>query len=229
MQERRLLQICLIALCGTYSQAAAASSKAHYYGHDAVVDFHGVIAPWYQGLNGRCELRVRIAAETLKRYPWTTTNTAVAADPDYVFSGLSQIPPDKLTASESRLPGRNAVTAAGSTSLQLKTAPSLSLGAEEQDGHAEAMLHPNGGSAEHQVGDQLVAVSAHCNQVATVLLDPVDDFFGRLTEGQSGFSSDTRGRQLVADAAKEGFAFLDFLARRVGAVVLGRHAGGHVE
>jgi hypothetical protein len=34
---------------------------------------------------------VRIAAETLKRYPWTTTNTAIAAYPDYVFSGHWQI------------------------------------------------------------------------------------------------------------------------------------------
>ena len=69
MQKRRLLQICLIALCGAYSQGTAVSSKAHYYGHDAVVDSGGVIAPWYQGLNGQCDLRVRIAAETLKRYP----------------------------------------------------------------------------------------------------------------------------------------------------------------
>ena len=91
MQKRRILQICLIALCGAYSQAAAASSKAHYYGHDAVVDSHGVIAPWYKGLNGQCDLRVRIAAETLKRYPWTSTNTAIAAYPDYVFSGQWQI------------------------------------------------------------------------------------------------------------------------------------------
>ena len=91
MQKRRILQICLIALGGAYSQAVAASSKAHYYGHDAVVDSHGVIAPWYTGLNGQCDLRVRIAAETLKRYPWTTTNTAIAAYPDYVFSGHWQI------------------------------------------------------------------------------------------------------------------------------------------
>ena len=38
MQKRRLLQIFLLALCGAYSQAAAASAKAHDYGHDAVVD-----------------------------------------------------------------------------------------------------------------------------------------------------------------------------------------------
>jgi hypothetical protein len=91
MRKQRIFQIFLLALCGAYSQAAAASVKAHYYGHDAVVDSHGVIAPWYKGLNGQCDLRVRIAAETLKRYPWTTTNTAIAAYPDYVFSGHWQI------------------------------------------------------------------------------------------------------------------------------------------
>lgn len=72
-------------------QAEAATAKPHYYAHDAVIDSHGVIAPWYKGLNGQCDLRVRIAAETLKRYPWTTTNTAIAAYPDYVFSGHWQI------------------------------------------------------------------------------------------------------------------------------------------
>jgi hypothetical protein len=91
MRTPCLLQIVLIALWCADSRATAATTKAHYYGHDAVVDAHGVIAPWYNGLNGQCDLRVRIAAETLKRYPWTTTNTAIAAYPDYVFSGHWQI------------------------------------------------------------------------------------------------------------------------------------------
>jgi Malectin domain len=91
MQTRPILQLVLAAVCLAHFQAAAASAKAHYYGHDAVADSYGVIAPWYQGLNGQCDLRVRIAAETLKRYPWTTTNQAIAAYPDYVFSGHWQI------------------------------------------------------------------------------------------------------------------------------------------
>jgi hypothetical protein len=65
---------------------SAATTQAHYYGHDAVLDAHGVIAPWYKQLNGQCDFRVRIAAETLKRYPWTTTNNAIAAYPDYLFT-----------------------------------------------------------------------------------------------------------------------------------------------
>ena len=91
MQTRPILQLVLAAVFFAHFQAAAASAKARYYGHEAVVDSHGVIAPWYQGLNGQCDFRVRIAAETLKRYPWTTTNTAIAAYPDYVFSGHWQI------------------------------------------------------------------------------------------------------------------------------------------
>ncbi len=69
----------------------AASTQSHYYAHDAVTNQYGVIAPWYQGLNGQCDLRIRIAAETLKRYPWTTTNNAIAAYPDYLFTSKWQI------------------------------------------------------------------------------------------------------------------------------------------
>jgi hypothetical protein len=87
MRKPLIIPVVLIAFCCAACRATAASTKAHYYGHDAVVDAHGVIAPWYKGLNGQCDLRVRIAAETLKRYPWTTTNTAIASYPDYVFSG----------------------------------------------------------------------------------------------------------------------------------------------
>ena len=91
MQRIPVFPIVLTAICCAHFQAAAASAKVHYYGYDAVVDSHGVIAPWYKGPNGQCDLRVRIAAETLKRYPWTTTNSAIAAYPDYVFSGHWQI------------------------------------------------------------------------------------------------------------------------------------------
>ncbi|MDB6124766.1 MAG: Di-glucose binding within endoplasmic reticulum, partial [Pedosphaera sp.] len=61
--------------CLSFSSDAA-TNQNRYYGHDAVWDKYGVIAPWYHGLNGQCDYRIRIAAETLKRYPWTTTNNA---------------------------------------------------------------------------------------------------------------------------------------------------------
>jgi len=71
------------ALC---TPCLGATTLGHYYGHDTVHDSHGVIAPWYTGLNGQCDFRVRIAAETLKRYPWTTPEKAVTEVPEYVFN-----------------------------------------------------------------------------------------------------------------------------------------------
>jgi len=74
--------------------AAPATTPQRYYAHEAVEDRYGVIAPWYSGQNGPCDLRVRIAAETLKRYPWATPPRAVAAAPEYVFNGWWNIAPD---------------------------------------------------------------------------------------------------------------------------------------
>lgn len=83
--------VLLLGLAHSVPPAQSATSQARYYAHPAVHDDSGVIAPWYQGLNGQCDFRVRIAAETLKRYPWTTTNDAVAAYPHYLFTSLWQI------------------------------------------------------------------------------------------------------------------------------------------
>lgn len=74
--------------------ADAGTTQKHYYAHDAVEDEHGVIAPWYTGQNGQLDLRIRIAAETLKRYPWTDKSKAVAALPEFIFSGAWKIAPD---------------------------------------------------------------------------------------------------------------------------------------
>src|ERR1051326_2366148 len=65
----------------------AATRLTHYYAHDAMEDRYGVIAPWYKGQNGQYDLRVRIAAETIKRYPWVTKDGAVSAAPEYVYNG----------------------------------------------------------------------------------------------------------------------------------------------
>lgn len=89
--------ICLLglvlALTNPPPPAQAATAQARYYAHPAEHDDSGVIAPWYRGLNGQCDFRIRIAAETLKRYPWTDTNHAVAAYPDYLFTSLWNIDP----------------------------------------------------------------------------------------------------------------------------------------
>src|SRR5215469_11840113 len=66
--------------------ACAAEVLKHYYAHDTVEDRHGVIAPWYQGQNGLIDLRVRVAAEFLKRYPWVDRDESVMAGPHWVFN-----------------------------------------------------------------------------------------------------------------------------------------------
>ncbi len=79
---------------GALAPVSGAEVKKSYYAHPAVHDQHGVIAPWYQGQNGPCDFRLRIAAETLKRYPWAQPPAAVTAAPHYVFNGHWKISPD---------------------------------------------------------------------------------------------------------------------------------------
>jgi hypothetical protein len=67
--------------------ATPATTYKHYYAHDAIVDSQGVIAPWYHGQNGQFDYRVRIAAETMKRYPWVDRDQAVSPAPAYVYNG----------------------------------------------------------------------------------------------------------------------------------------------
>jgi hypothetical protein len=64
-----------------------AETLPYYYGHPTEADKYGVIAPWYKGQNGQYDYRVRIAAETLKRYPWVLKGKAVMSAPEYVFNG----------------------------------------------------------------------------------------------------------------------------------------------
>ena len=72
---------------------AAESQRDQYYAHARVEDAQGVIAPWYQGLNGQCDWRVRIAAETMKRFPWSGSK-ALADLPEYMINGMWRIAPD---------------------------------------------------------------------------------------------------------------------------------------
>ena len=68
----------------TLSQAAVTQDRV--LGHETVEDEYGVIAPWYKGQNGQFDNRVRIAAETIKRYPWVTKEKAIAVSPEFVFN-----------------------------------------------------------------------------------------------------------------------------------------------
>lgn len=89
---------CLLALALVLGlsprEAASQSTPSRLYAHGTVTDRYGVIAPWYRGQNGQCDWRVRVAAETLKRYPWVSADEAVAAAPHYVFSGAWNISTD---------------------------------------------------------------------------------------------------------------------------------------
>jgi hypothetical protein len=82
-----------LVLCGALAFAAldarAATLRA-YFAHTAKADEYGVIAPWYTRQNGQFDHRVRIAAETLKRYPWAT-GEGFAPAPHYVYNGRWQI------------------------------------------------------------------------------------------------------------------------------------------
>lgn len=91
MVRRSLLALSLLLPCATVQSA---TTQKRYYAHEAVHDKHGVIAPWYKGQNGQLDLRVRIAAETMKRYPWTTANRSITPLPEYMYSSLWNISPD---------------------------------------------------------------------------------------------------------------------------------------
>ncbi|MBS1851510.1 MAG: hypothetical protein JST79_11395 [Acidobacteria bacterium] len=90
---RTFLQTCLLLLF-LIPWTEAAETWPYYYGHPTVADKHGVIAPWYKGQNGQYDYRVRIAAETLKRYPWALQGKSVMSAPDYVFNGRWNVDQD---------------------------------------------------------------------------------------------------------------------------------------
>ncbi|UCD29076.1 MAG: hypothetical protein JSV03_00910, partial [Planctomycetota bacterium] len=81
-------------LTNTTTVIWAATIQKRYYAHKVAEDRYGVIAPWYKGQNGQFDFRVRIAAETLKRYPWADASKAVAPAPEYFYNGRWQIAPD---------------------------------------------------------------------------------------------------------------------------------------
>lgn len=93
-QLLRRVSLSAIAYLIATATATAATVQERYYAHPAIHDQHGVIAPWYRGQNGPCDFRVRVAAETLKRYPWVTPPQAASAVAHYVFNGHWKIDSD---------------------------------------------------------------------------------------------------------------------------------------
>jgi hypothetical protein len=65
-----------------------------YYAHPVMEDRYGVIAPWYQGLNGQIDERASIAVNVYKRYPWVGKPMAVMAAPDFVYNSHWKISPE---------------------------------------------------------------------------------------------------------------------------------------
>ena len=74
--------------------ALPAATLPAYYAHETVQDAQGVIAPWYQGLNGQLDERVNIAVNVYKRYPWVDKPKAVMAAPDFIYNSHWSIKPD---------------------------------------------------------------------------------------------------------------------------------------
>ena len=77
-----------------FINALPAATLPAYYAHETVQDAQGVIAPWYQGLNGQLDERVNIAVNVYKRYPWVDKPKAVMAAPDFIYNSHWSIKPD---------------------------------------------------------------------------------------------------------------------------------------
>ena len=65
-----------------------------YFAHPVHEDRYGVVAPWYQGLNGQLDERASIAVNVYKRYPWVGKPKAVMAAPDFVYNSHWSISAD---------------------------------------------------------------------------------------------------------------------------------------
>jgi malectin (di-glucose binding ER protein) len=74
--------------------AYSAETMNRYFAHETVQDQYGVIAPWYTGQNGQFDYRVRIASETLRRYPWVGKDRAAGIAPEYAFNNTWRITPE---------------------------------------------------------------------------------------------------------------------------------------
>ncbi|MFZ1934283.1 MAG: hypothetical protein WCB27_08860 [Thermoguttaceae bacterium] len=84
----------ILLTCTIRAWAADAKPARKYFAHAVVEDRYGAIAPWYRGQNGQCDFRVRIAEETLKRYPWTEPGKSVMPGPHFIFNGCWSIKAD---------------------------------------------------------------------------------------------------------------------------------------
>ncbi|MBI4580770.1 MAG: hypothetical protein HY718_13770 [Planctomycetes bacterium] len=89
-----LATLTLLVLIPGLRMCGAAAVQKRYYAHEAVEDEYGVIAPWYRGQNGQLDMRIRVAAETLRRYPWLDASRGEARVPEYLLSSFWRIGED---------------------------------------------------------------------------------------------------------------------------------------
>ena len=61
-----------------------------------------------------------------------------------------------------------------------------SFGLQQQNWRADAVAYAGGGGSQENVGEKAVTVGAHGDEVATFLLNPLDDFVGRFAKGEFG-------------------------------------------
>jgi hypothetical protein len=95
-----ILQIALLSMAAllVLPAARAAETMDRYFAHKTVEDEHGVIAPWYRQQNGQLDYRIRIAAETFRRYEWVGPPKAAGIAPGYAFNNTWSISPEgKIT------------------------------------------------------------------------------------------------------------------------------------
>ena len=76
-----------------YDATKPSVKMASYFANPVHEDRFGVIAPWYQGLNGQLDERTSIAVNVYKRYPWVGKPKAVMAAPDFVYNSHWSISP----------------------------------------------------------------------------------------------------------------------------------------
>jgi Malectin domain len=77
-----------------YEPSHPSKPMKSYFAHEVHEDRNGVIAPWYQGLNGQLDERALIAVNVYKRYPWVGKDKAVMAAPDFVYNSHWSISPE---------------------------------------------------------------------------------------------------------------------------------------
>ena len=99
---------------------------------------------------------------------------------------------------------------------------------EQQDRHADAVLHSTCRHTEEQVADNSMPVRPHGEQVAAALFDPLHDFSNRNPEGEFRLGLHTHGLELATDALKVGPTFFDLFASGVGSAQLCGDAGRDV-